>query len=65
MLLIPRNINESIMIGDEIEVRIAHVDGSNVCLAIQAPRNIPINRKEVINQIKAVMKNQKNLGNLK
>jgi carbon storage regulator len=65
MLLLARCENESVMIGDEIEVKIARIDGANVCLAIQAPKNILINRKEVHNQIKSVMNNQKKSGSLK
>lgn len=59
MLLLSRCTNESIVIGEDIEVKIARIDGTSVCLAIQAPREIPINRKEVLNQIKSVMNHKK------
>ncbi len=41
------------MIGEDIEVQIASIDGDTVKLAIRAPREIPIHRKEVFENIKA------------
>ena len=59
MLLIPRLANQSIMIGDDIEVKISRIDGMTVCLAIQAPREIYISRKEVYKKVKSIMNNNK------
>lgn len=55
MLLLSRFTNESIMIGEDIEVKVARVDGNNVCLAIQAPKNVAISRKEIFKKIKMIM----------
>lgn len=47
MLIISRKTDESIMIGDDIEIKIAEVSGDRVKLAIDAPREIIILRKEL------------------
>ncbi|OAI45993.1 hypothetical protein AYO45_01925 [Gammaproteobacteria bacterium SCGC AG-212-F23] len=57
MLLIGRGLNESVVIGNDIEVKVVRIEESVVCLAIQAPRPIPIHRKEIFSQIKSAMKN--------
>jgi carbon storage regulator len=47
MLVLTRKPNESIMIGDQIELSILSVVGEKVRLGIEAPREIPVFRKEV------------------
>lgn len=47
MLVLSRHLNESIMIGDDIEVKVVDVRGDQVRLGVQAPREIPVHRKEI------------------
>ena len=47
MLVLTRKTNQSIMIGDEIEVSILSVAGDKVRIGIAAPRDIGVFRKEV------------------
>ena len=47
MLVLTRKGNQSIMIGDEIEVSVLAIMGEKVRIGIEAPRSIPVFRKEV------------------
>lgn len=53
MLVLTRKANQSIMIGDAIEVSVLSVVGEKVRLGIQAPRDVPVFRKEVFLEIQA------------
>jgi carbon storage regulator len=47
MLVLTRKKDESILIGNDIEIRINKVDGDGVRLGIIAPRQVPVYRKEI------------------
>jgi carbon storage regulator len=47
VLVLTRKANQSIMIGDEIEVSVLAVMGEKVRIGIEAPRAVPVFRKEV------------------
>jgi carbon storage regulator len=51
MLVLTRKSNQSIMIGDEIEVSVLAIVGEKVRIGIQAPREVPVFRKEVYLEI--------------
>jgi len=51
MLVLSRQKDESIMIGDDVEIIIVDVRGDKVRLGITAPKTIPVHRKEVYESI--------------
>jgi len=51
MLVLSRKKNESIVIGDDIEVVIVDIRGDKVRLGIEAPAHVPVHRKEVYEAI--------------
>jgi carbon storage regulator len=52
MLVLTRKTNQSIMIGDDIEVTVLAVSRDKIRLGITAPRDVPVFRKEVYVSIK-------------
>lgn len=48
MLILSRKIGESIIINDNIEIIITEVSGDKIKVGINAPREIPVFRKEII-----------------
>jgi carbon storage regulator len=58
MLVLTRKSNQSIMIGDDIEVSVLAIIGEKVRIGIQAPRDIPVFRKEVYLEIQAERLNE-------
>jgi carbon storage regulator len=51
MLALSRKINESLMLGNDIEVTILEIKGDQVKIGINAPKAVPIYRKEIYLQI--------------
>jgi carbon storage regulator len=51
MLVLTRKSNQSIMIGDDVEVSVLSIMGEKVRIGIQAPRDVPVFRKEVYLEI--------------
>ncbi len=56
MLVLARHLNESIMIGDNIEIVVVAVSNDQVKLGIRAPRSVAVHRKEVFEEIQREMK---------
>lgn len=54
MLVLSRKKNESIMVG-EIEITVIEVRGDKVRLGIEAPKEVPVHRREVFD---AIQRNQ-------
>lgn len=53
MLILTRKLDESIIIGNDIEVKVVGISGSQVHIGISAPAEVPIYRQEVYEQVKA------------
>ncbi len=51
MLILSRKLNESIIIGDDIEISIVDIKGDQVKIGINAPKNVKVFRKEVYDAI--------------
>lgn len=52
MLVLSRQRNEKIMVGDDIEIVVIDVRGDKVRLGVKAPSNVPVHRKEIYEQIR-------------
>ena len=64
MLVLTRKTNESIKIGEEIEVKVLHIEGDQVKLGIHAPKHIDIHRKEIYLGIQKENSEAAETGNL-
>lgn len=52
MLALARKVNQSIMIGNDIEVTLLEIKGDQIKIGINAPKSVPIYRKEIFAQIR-------------
>ena len=59
MLVLSRQRDESIMIGDDVEIIIVDVRGDKVRLGITAPKCIPVHRREIYDAIQREKKQKK------
>lgn len=62
MLVLSRKKDESIMIGDQIELKILSVDGDQVKIGIVAPKNVKVYRSEVYKSIQDQNKEALNIS---
>jgi carbon storage regulator len=51
MLILTRRIGESLHIGDEVTVTVLDVKGNQVRFGIAAPRDVPLDREEIYEEI--------------
>ena len=56
MLALSRKANESIVVGHDVEITILEVKGDQVKIGINAPKSVPIYRKEIYVQIQEANK---------
>ncbi len=57
MLALARKINQSIMIGNDIEITLLEIKGDQVKIGISAPKSVSIYRKEIYAQIQEENRN--------
>jgi carbon storage regulator len=57
MLVLSRQRDETIIIGDDIEITVVDIRGEKVRLGISAPAHVPVHRKEVYDAIKREKEN--------
>lgn len=51
MLILSRNIGQSIKIGDDVDITILSVRGNQIRIGINAPKNVSVHREEIYNRI--------------
>lgn len=52
MLVLTRKVGESIIVGDDIEIRVVRIEGDQIRIGIIAPRSIPIVRGELLEEVR-------------
>lgn len=64
MLVLARKKDESIIVGDDIEITVIDIQGDQVKIGIAAPKNVSIHRKEVFVEIKEENMKAANIPNI-
>jgi carbon storage regulator len=53
MLILTRRVGKTVVIGDDITVKVVEVKGNQVRLGIGAPKDVVVHREEIVERIKA------------
>lgn len=51
MLILTRRVGETVVIGEEIVVTVLGIKGNQVRIGVQAPKNVPVHREELLKRI--------------
>jgi carbon storage regulator len=62
MLVLSRKLNQAIMVGDNVRIVVVSVDRDQVKLGIDAPREIPVHRSEVFDEIQRANREAAGIG---
>lgn len=54
MLVLTRKTGQSLLIGDNIEIQIIEIQGDRIRIGINAPRDVSVLRKELLEEVKEV-----------
>ncbi|MBD2816025.1 carbon storage regulator CsrA [Xenorhabdus sp. Flor] len=65
MLILTCRSQEKIKIGDDIEVIILGINGNQIKVGIEAPKDIPVHREEIYQRIQQGIKNDNSSNNYK
>jgi carbon storage regulator len=52
MLVLSRHVNEKIQIGDDVTLMVVAIRGDKVSLGIEAPKDVPVHRGEVLEELR-------------
>lgn len=63
MLTLARKVNEAIIVNDNIEITVLDVKGDQIKIGIDAPKSVPIYRKELYVQIQQANAEAANMSN--
>ena len=63
MLILPRNVGQTIKIGDDVSITVLGIQGNQVRIGIEAPREVSVHREEVYNRIEAEKEPNSNKAN--
>jgi len=64
MLVLSRKKNESIVINDDISIVVVEIRGDKVRLGVEAPKEVPVHRREVYDAIKRAEIDQRRAGDI-
>lgn len=56
MLILARYVNETIMVGDDIQIRLVTIESDRAWIGIHAPKNIEIHRQEIYDRNKNLIR---------
>lgn len=63
MLVLTRKTGEWITIGNDIRIRVVSMKGDQVQLGVEAPRDVPVHRGEIFDQIRAELERARSSAN--
>lgn len=58
MLVLSRRLEEVLVIGDDIKIKVLGISGNQIRIGIDAPKEVTVHREEVYNRIKAELMKQ-------
>jgi carbon storage regulator len=58
MLVLSRRLEEVLVIGDDIKIKVLGISGNQIRIGIDAPKEVTVHREEVYNRIKAELLKQ-------
>ena len=59
MLVLTRKLNETVQIGDDVTITVVRISGDTVRLGIEAPKDVPVHRGEVLEAIRQMEERDK------